>query len=80
MLLWDLHCHSSGISKCAKITYKEAIDEAKQVGFDGIVLTNHYASDYFNINSCNEFIDKYVLDLKMLKHMEKQLELKLSLV
>lgn len=67
MLLWDLHCHSSGISKCAKITYKEAINEAKQVGFDGIVLTNHYASDYFNINSCNEFIDKYVLEFENAK-------------
>lgn len=62
MFLCDMHCHSSGISRCAKINYKEAIDSAKKAGFKAIVLTNHYAKDYIIDNNYKEFIMRYVLE------------------
>ena len=38
-MLVDLHTHSSGISKCCRIPIEQVVEEAKNVGIDGIVLT-----------------------------------------
>ena len=61
MILCDLHCHSSGISKCCRIPYTQVIDEAKQAGIQAIVLTNHYRKeDLINPSSWLEgYIEEY---------------------
>lgn len=38
----DTHTHTSGISLCSAVDYKEAADLYIRAGYDGIVLTNHY--------------------------------------
>lgn len=55
MFLCDLHCHSSGISKCCRIPYTQVIDEAKQAGIQAIVLTNHYVKE--NVVNSSAWID-----------------------
>ncbi|MBE6554119.1 MAG: hypothetical protein E7666_07240 [Ruminococcaceae bacterium] len=45
-MLIDLHVHSSGASRCCKIALPEGLDAAREVGIDGIVLTNHYQKNY----------------------------------
>ena len=41
-ILIDAHTHSSGISKCSKVTANELVTICAKQGLDGIVLTNHY--------------------------------------
>ena len=45
-MLIDLHAHTGGISKCCRIPADKVVQAAKDVGLDGIVLTNHYQKDY----------------------------------
>ena len=59
-MLIDMHVHSSGISRCCKIPYDEAIRAAKEAGIDGIYLTNHYARDYAKDIGYAAFAEKYV--------------------
>ena len=55
-MLIDLHAHSSGISRCCRYDYKTILDHAKEVGIDGIVLTNHYQAEYLDGKTAEEFI------------------------
>ncbi len=45
-MLIDLHVHSSGASRCCKIDLSGGLDAAREVGLDGIALTNHYQKNY----------------------------------
>ena len=44
-MLIDLHAHTGGISKCCRIPADKVVQAAKDVGLDGIVLTNHYQKE-----------------------------------
>ena len=59
-MLIDLHAHTSGISKCCKISAEENIKLAKKLGFDGLAVTNHYTSLYFDGKTYDEWIERYI--------------------
>lgn len=43
---YDLHVHTSEVSACGSIPAKEVVRLYHQAGYDGLVITDHYA-DYF---------------------------------
>lgn len=45
-VLIDAHTHSSGISKCSRVSANELVDICAEQGLGGIVLTNHYKHAY----------------------------------
>lgn len=59
-MLIDLHAHSSGISKCCRISIADVLDAAEGVGLDGIVLTNHYQKSYITDGDVMNFAEKYI--------------------
>lgn len=59
-MIIDLHAHSSGISRCCRISCEGAVDKAIEVGLDGMVLTNHYQRSYLENTDTNEFVEKYI--------------------
>lgn len=59
-MLIDLHSHTSGISHCCRAAAPRILEEAKNVGLDGIVLTNHYHFGYIKNMTPYEFAEKYV--------------------
>lgn len=61
-MLIDLHAHSSGISKCCRIPIEQVIKEAKRVGLDGIVLTNHYQKNYVTDGDYAAFAARYIAE------------------
>ena len=61
-MLIDLHAHSSGISKCCRIPIGQVIKEAKRVGIDGIVLTNHYQKNYVTDGDYHAFAARYIAE------------------
>ena len=42
----DPHVHTSGVSPCCLMNYREVLDEDKAAGLDGVVITNHYHKPY----------------------------------
>ena len=59
-MLIDLHAHTSAISRCCKIPAPEVIRQAKEIGQDGIVLTNHYPKNYVQNGNTLAFAQKYI--------------------
>lgn len=59
-MLIDMHAHSSGISTCCRQPADVIIEIAKNIGIDGIILTNHYHKPYVEDNDALGFAKKYV--------------------
>ena len=66
-MLFDLHAHSSGISRCCRIPYNKVIDAAREVGIDGIVLTNHYQKSYVKDGDTADFARRYTEEFRLAK-------------
>lgn len=74
-MLFDLHVHSAEGSPCASIKNEELVRAYKEKGFDGFVLTNHFArwamENRYNLSYkdfCKYFYEVY-LDAK--EHADK---------
>ena len=70
-MLIDLHAHSSGISKCCRIPIEQVIEEAKKVGIDGIVLTNHYQKNYVTDGDYPAFAARYIAEYEYAAELVK---------
>ena len=46
---YELHSHTTETSQCAKITAKELVEKYKELGYSGIVITNHYSDFTFSL-------------------------------
>lgn len=51
----DPHAHTSGISPCCQMNYREILDVNKSIGLEGVVLTNHYHKPYIGDRDLGEF-------------------------
>ncbi|MBQ7846776.1 MAG: hypothetical protein IJ344_00695 [Clostridia bacterium] len=49
MKLYDFHTHTSGISRCSRLTSAQLARAIKDEGIDGMVLTNHYAAYHMTL-------------------------------
>ncbi len=59
----DTHVHSSGISKCSRVTYEEIVKNKLSAGYNGAVLMNHcqpwYYEPYHLCVWMEDFIDEF---------------------
>ncbi|MBO5746571.1 MAG: PHP domain-containing protein [Clostridia bacterium] len=62
MYKYEIHLHTSGCSKCGTSTIREMVLNAKEKGFKGFVVTDHF----YHGNTCidrnlpwNEFVEAY---------------------
>ena len=46
---YELHSHTAETSQCAKITAEELVKKYKELGYSGIVITNHYSDFTFSL-------------------------------
>ncbi len=63
-MLIDLHMHSSGASRCCRISFSDGLVAAREVGLDGVALTNHYQKNYMQkLNlTLEELIERYQVE------------------
>ena len=76
-MLIDLHAHSSGISKCCRIPIEQVIEEAKKVGIDGIVLTNHYQKNYVADGDYPAFAARYIAEYEYAAELVKNTDFRI---
>lgn len=60
---YELHCHSSEVSRCSHIDGKTLAEEYIKAGYDGIVLTNHMSRfTYMDLPDMpwNQMVDFYL--------------------
>ena len=66
MFKYETHCHTSPVSRCGKASVAETVDFYKQLGYDGVFITNHFldgniASEARELPYCDQ-IDYYFSD------------------
>ncbi len=66
-MLIDLHAHTSGISTCCRVPAPDIVKAAKEIGLDGIVLSNHYQKSYIKDGDCAAFAKRYVEEYRYAK-------------
>lgn len=76
MMLIDLHAHSKGISRCCKGDADHILEVTKNIGIEGIVLTNHYDKSYVINNDAYGFAEKYVEEYYYIKSLGEKYGLK----
>lgn len=72
----DLHAHSSGISHCCRIPAETVLSFARDIGLDGIVLTNHYTKYYLKDNDAMAFAREYIAEYEYTKRLGDEMGLK----
>ena len=67
---YDLHVHTSEVSACGSIPAKEVVRLYHQAGYDGLVITDHYADYYFQKMpdfSWEEKVNRYLTGYELAK-------------
>lgn len=62
----ELHCHTSGVSKCSQITPTEMITSYKAEGYSGIVVTNHFYPWQPTKAGYKKYVDDYIREYEIL--------------
>ena len=63
----ELHAHTSPASPCSQISPAEMAKMYGDLGYDALVITNHFAKDLFGERSKKEAIDVYLADYEATK-------------
>lgn len=75
---YEMHTHTAACSKCGSATGEELVDAAKECGYAGIVLTNHFYHGNTAIDralSWEEFVGAYAEDYCRTKEYAKKYDL-----
>ena len=65
---YDLHVHTSPVSLCADFEPKDVVDKYTRLGFDGIVVTNHFSESVLGDFKTKEaFLEYYLKDYHITK-------------
>lgn len=67
MIAIDTHTHSSGVSRCSRVTPKELIDQKIEQGYDGIVLTNHCQPWYYPAEEHKQYVESVIAEYRAAK-------------
>lgn len=72
---YELHAHTKEVSVCAAIPVKKLIEEYKNAGYSGIVLTDHYSPMTFHISELfnkKKAMDHYLRAYREAKQYETE--------
>lgn len=70
----DMHAHTSGISKCCRLPGDQILHIAKEYGYNGIVLSNHFAKSYLEMSGYDAFVDRYLAEYESVKRYGETLD------
>ena len=67
MYKYEMHCHTSEVSRCARVTAEEQVAFYKKMGYDGIVVTNHFLPHCVHDpeGTWEEKVDSYLLGYRL---------------
>ena len=74
----EMHAHTSPVSSCSEIPPKQLVDIYKPLGFDAVVITNHFEYNSRWPNK-EEYIKAYINDYEQAKQYGQEQGLKVYL-
>ena len=72
-MLIDLHAHSSGISRCCRISFDKVLNQTLDNDINGIVLTNHYQKSYIEDGCLEDFVENYIKEFLSAEQYGKEI-------
>lgn len=79
MFLYETHLHTSPVSKCGRATVEETVAFYKEIGYDGVFITNHFLDGNLNYDKAapyDEKIDFYFSDVEQGQKIGRELGIK----
>lgn len=79
MYKYETHLHTYPVSACAKYDVRLNLEFYKNMGYDGVFITNHFLNGNINIDSDMDFskkIDFYLSDYYAAKSLEDEIGIK----
>lgn len=80
MYRYETHLHTFPVSQCAKADAIESLEIYKEMGYDGVFITNHFLDGNINFEirdkSYEEQIEFYFSDYEKAKAVEKEIGIK----
>lgn len=79
MYKYETHLHTSGVSACSRADVREQMEFYKELGYDGIFITNHFVDGNGLCNGMkdyNEKIEFFFTDFEKAKELEKEIGIK----
>jgi len=80
--LYETHCHTSPVSRCASKSAVETVDFYKKIGYQGLFITNHFLDGNVDVKpewSYAEKLDRYFSDYFLAKDYGKKVGLDIFL-
>lgn len=82
MYKYETHLHTYPVSACARVGVRENLEFYKQMGYDGVFITNHFLDGNLNIDynaTYEEKINFYFSDYEQAKQMSEEIGIKVFL-
>ena len=79
MYKYETHLHTYPVSKCAKADVRDTVEHYKNIGYDGIFITNHFIDGNINADSemsYEEKIEFYFSDYENAVEIGKEIGIK----
>ena len=79
MYLYETHLHTAPVSKCGKATVAESLAIYKELGYDGVFITNHFLDGNLNYDKAAPYAEKiefYFSDYEAALPIGKELGIK----
>ena len=76
MYKYETHLHTSPVSKCARATVRESLEFYKNIGYDGVFITNHFIDGNINVDRSlpyAERIEFYFSDYETALELSKEI-------
>ena len=70
MFKTELHCHSSEVSECARVTADDIVSKYTEAGYKTLVLANHLSKTtmrYLKCESWQELVERFWAGYELLK-------------
>jgi len=82
MYKYETHLHTLPVSKCAEATVRENLELYKEMGYEGVFITNHFLDGNINANSWMDYkekLDFYFSDYETAKSIADEIGIKVFL-
>ena len=79
MFKYETHLHTYPVSKCGKAGVRESLELYKELGYDGVFVTNHFLDGNINIDASLPYEDKinfYFSDYEYACEMAEEIGIK----
>ncbi len=58
MYRYEMHCHTSPVSACARASVRNTVEFYKGLGYDGVFITNHFLDGNISIDRSESYENK----------------------